>query len=90
MARPRRNGTGFATSFISGGIFMADQNMPSRPLNGELGNQQSLPQRGTQLAPEDVVNRRGSNLTPRRYEQPVEEDEDPVMPARDSTLQTKI
>ena len=38
---------------------------------------------------EDVVNRTGENTTPRRYEQPLEEDE-PVMPADDATLNTKI
>jgi hypothetical protein len=38
---------------------------------------------------EDVVNRTGPNTTPRRYEQPVDEDET-VMPANDSTLNTKI
>ncbi len=38
---------------------------------------------------EDVVNRTGENTTPRRYEQPVDED-DTVMPANDSTLNTKI
>jgi hypothetical protein len=28
--------------------------------------------------------------TPRRYDQPIEEDDDPVMPEGDSTLTTKI
>jgi hypothetical protein len=28
--------------------------------------------------------------TPRRYEQPIEDDDDPVMPSDDSTLNTKI
>ena len=28
--------------------------------------------------------------TPRRYDQPIEEDDDPVMPADDATLNTKI
>jgi hypothetical protein len=37
---------------------------------------------------EDVVNR--GLETPRRYDQPIEEDEDPVMPSDDSTLNTKI
>ena len=39
---------------------------------------------------EDVVNRSAPVDTPRRYEQPLEDDEDPVMPADDSTLNTKI
>ena len=28
--------------------------------------------------------------TPRRYDQPIEDDDDPVMPSDDSTLNTKI
>jgi hypothetical protein len=28
--------------------------------------------------------------TPRRYDQPIEEDDDPVMPGDDATLNTKI
>ena len=28
--------------------------------------------------------------TPRRYEQPIEDDDDPVMPSDDATLNTKI
>ena len=38
---------------------------------------------------DDVVNRADLE-TPRRYEQPLEDDDDPVMPADDSTLNTKI
>ena len=40
--------------------------------------------------PEDVVRRKAEerNPTPRRYEQPT--DDDPVMPADDSSLNTKI
>lgn len=39
---------------------------------------------------EDVVRRKGQERdpTPRRYEQPT--DDDPVMPAEDATLNTKI
>jgi hypothetical protein len=33
---------------------------------------------------------RGALDTPRRYDQPIEEDDDPVMPSDDSTLNTKI
>ena len=38
----------------------------------------------------DLVNRRTADTTPRRYEQPLEDDSDPVMPADDATLNTKI
>ena len=37
----------------------------------------------------DAVNRAPLE-TPRRYEQPIEDDEDPVMPSDDATLNTKI
>jgi hypothetical protein len=33
---------------------------------------------------------RGPLDTPRRYDQPIEDDDDPVMPSDDSTLNTKI
>jgi len=33
---------------------------------------------------------RGALETPRRYEQPIEDDDDPVMPSDDTTLNTKI
>ena len=39
---------------------------------------------------DDTVNRTAEDITPRRYEQPIEDDEDPVMPGDDSTLNTKI
>ena len=39
---------------------------------------------------EDVINRETTDTTPRRYEQPLEDDADPVMPADDATLNTKI
>ena len=38
----------------------------------------------------DLVNRSEPDTTPRRYEQPIEDDEDAVMPSDDSTLNTKI
>ena len=38
---------------------------------------------------EDVIDR-DELETPRRYEQPLEDDEDPVMPSDDATLNTKI
>jgi hypothetical protein len=37
----------------------------------------------------DPVNRQPLE-TPRRYDQPIEEDDDPVMPSDDPTLKTKI
>jgi len=37
----------------------------------------------------DIVNR-GAFDTPRRYDQPIEDDDDPVMPSDDATLNTKI
>ena len=33
---------------------------------------------------------RASLETPRRYDQPIEDDDDPVMPADDATVNTKI
>jgi hypothetical protein len=42
-----------------------------------------------QRTPDGAVNR-GPLETPRRYDQPIEADEDPVMPSDDSTLGTKI
>jgi hypothetical protein len=38
---------------------------------------------------DDAVNRDPLD-TPRRYEQPIEDDDDPVMPSDDTTLNTKI
>ena len=37
----------------------------------------------------DAVNRQPLD-TPRRYDQPIEDDDDPVMPSDDTTLNTKI
>ena len=37
----------------------------------------------------DIVNRQPLE-TPRRYDQPIEDDDDPVMPFDDTTLNTKI
>jgi hypothetical protein len=39
---------------------------------------------------EETVNRSEADTTPRRYEQPIEADDDPVMPGDDATLNTKI
>jgi hypothetical protein len=47
-------------------------------------------ERNRQTDGDEVVDRSGSANTPRRYEQPVEEDEDLVMPSDDSTVNTKI
>ena len=38
---------------------------------------------------EEGVNRAAFD-TPRRYDQPIEEDDDPVMPGTDATVDTKI
>lgn len=40
---------------------------------------------------DDTVNRtEADTATPRRYEQPLEDDDDPLMPGADATLNTKI
>lgn len=39
---------------------------------------------------EETVNRTHATDTPRRYDQPLTDDEDPVMPADDSTMNTKM
>ena len=39
---------------------------------------------------DETVNRSTADSTPRRYDQPIEEDDDPVMPGDDATLNTKI
>jgi hypothetical protein len=41
-------------------------------------------------ADRDIVNRTHASTTPRRYDQPTDEDEDPVMPDTSSSLNTKI
>ena len=40
--------------------------------------------------PDDKVVNRAPLDTPRRYDQPIEDDPDPVMPSDDATLNTKI
>ena len=51
----------------------------NRPLDEEITNQESVPPRGkTQMD------------TPRRYDQPIEDDDDPVMPSDDATVNTKM
>ena len=52
------------------------------PLDQETSNQQAVPS-------SDVGNRQLLE-TPRRYDQPIEDDDDPVMPSGDTTLATKI
>jgi hypothetical protein len=39
---------------------------------------------------DDELLYRGPLHVPRRYDQPIEDDDDPVMPSDDSTLNTKI
>ena len=57
----------------------------NRPLDEEKSSQASLPERG-----DDLLNRNAGRRyeTPRQYEE--KEETDPVMPAVDSTLKTKI
>ena len=50
-----------------------------RPLDEEISNQESVPPRG-----------RSQMDTPRRCDQPIEDDDDPVMPSDDATVNTKI
>ena len=60
--------------------------MNREPADLERGRVSEL-ERGS--VSEEVIDRDGLE-TPRRYEQPLEDDEDPVMPADDATLNTKI
>ena len=68
---------------------MADQNMSTRTAGGLTAGHRgrSLESGGDA---EDVVNRQDASTTPRRYEQPLEDDDDPVMPSGESSLNTKI
>jgi hypothetical protein len=54
----------------------------NRPLDEEISNQEALPPRGD--------SKPGGLDTPRRYDQPIEDDGDPVMPTDDATVNTKI
>ena len=50
---------------------------------------------GSDIAPSSVSREdrgqfRASLHTPRRYDQPIEDDDDPVMPSDDATVNTKI
>ena len=47
-------------------------------------------ERPTNEARKDASRAAGPLETPRRYEQPIEDDDDPVMPSVDSTVNTKI
>jgi hypothetical protein len=55
----------------------------NRPLDEEMTNQESVPPRGKSQSPPGLD-------TPRRYDQPIEDDDDPVMPSDDATVNTKI
>ena len=74
MNRDRRSSSNDPTSEVT-----ADQ---STQAAGGLGG-------GRTAAEPDLVNRAPLE-TPRRYEQPIEDDADPVMPSDDTTLNTKI
>ena len=58
----------------------------NRPLDEEITNQESVPPRGRSQSGRD----HWRLDTPRRYDQPVEDDDDPVMPSDDATVNTKI
>lgn len=58
-------------------------------LSGSDEDASSQPPRGPGRSG-DAVGSAAALETPRRYEQPLEEDDDPVMPADDPTLNTKI
>jgi hypothetical protein len=58
----------------------------SGALDEEITNQESVPPRGKSQSRTD----RGGLDTPRRYDQPIEDDDDPVMPSDDATVNTKI
>jgi hypothetical protein len=61
----------------------------NRPPDEEITNQESVPPRGKPQSRRDEFAREGLE-TPRRYEQPIEDDDDPVMPSDDATVNTKI
>ena len=56
-----------------------------RSIDEEITNQESVPPRGKSQSGRD----RGLD-TPRRYDQPIEDDDDPVMPSDAATVNTKI
>lgn len=58
-------------------------------LSGSQADASSRPPRGAGPSG-DAVGSGAALETPRRYEQPLEDDDDPVMPADDPTLNTKI
>ena len=57
-----------------------------RSIDEEITNQESVPLRGKSQSGRD----RGRLDTPRRYDQPIEDDDDPVMPSDAATVNTKI
>ena len=59
----------------------AKAEISNRPPDEEVSNQDAVPPRPTAERALD---------TPRRYDQPIEDDGDPVMPADDATTNTKI
>jgi hypothetical protein len=54
------------------------------------GREAPAVERNKDYSDEETVHRSGGTSTPRRYDQPIEDDENPVMPESDSTLNTKI
>ena len=65
-----------------------DVGIDGRPVD-PVGERTSTGRSGGRAEDEDVVNRADLE-TPRRYEQALLDDADPVMPADDSTMNTKI
>ena len=59
------------------------------PTSEPVADQSTESASGLSTGNAGIVNRRDLD-TPRRYEQPLPDDQDPVMPADDSTLNTKI
>ncbi len=70
---------------------MADQNVPN---DASRQSEDAAEREGPGVERNrlyDTVNRtEADTATPRRYEQPLEDDDDPVMPGVDATLNTKI
>jgi hypothetical protein len=69
---------------------MADRNLPTEIAAELPGGRPGPAVAGLPEVEEDVINRRAVDTTPRRYEQPLGDDDDPVMPSADSTLKTEI
>lgn len=71
-----------------------DQPPGTRPADPAVRNREDRADRGdvdpSRGQDDDIVNRHTADATPRRYERPVTDDEDPVLPAGDATLNTQM